>query len=120
MLCRRAVGVDIDVVEIVFLQRPCDGLLVGVDETRVPDVDLDSQFVVLEGCVDRVGEEVGRGVVVSFVAQLLDDAFALGVHQVLVVVVTLFEQRLVFPLPEELVDIGCLGAERYAVDAVAL
>ena len=51
------------------------------------DSEPDIENMVFESGVDKVGNEVGGGVEIAFVAQFVDDACALFVHFVLVVVV---------------------------------
>ena len=103
-----AVGVDIDVVDVVDLQ------------VAAVDIDIDGEAAVVVGGVDREGDESRIGVVVALFEQFADDARAFGGDFLLVVGVAGFQRRTLAPAVEQASDGVVLCVVDDLVDDVAL
>ena len=103
-----AVGVDIDVVDVIDLQ------------VAAVDIDIDGETTVVVGGVDREGDESRIGVVVALFKQLADDARAFGGDFLLVVGVAGFQRRALAPAVEQASDGVVLRVVDDLVDDVAL
>ena len=111
------IGVDVYVADVVFVQHAVAFLAFGI--LWDADNQQDAHFFVVVGGVDEEVDHLVVGIVVSLVFQVVDYALLFLGQEVLVIVVAHFQQRLLFPLLQEGVDVLLAAAENHLVDGLS-